>query len=217
MSEDVIVSTAKLLLIGILIIVVFSIIVIQQVWGNGSIEWIFKLATGGGTPPAPDALVLENAIECSYYRCANGCNSNQVKKVKYSASGVSFDCSDFCKQEWTDTKTIDGKICDGNSKNHPVTADVLTTKGEKLSKDKVDFAACFIEVDTCGTGFTIPKYVVVGKSSVKKDTETTMTCAVDPQLSVSGFSAAIINPDSYKIWTVNNFLVGGQTTYVCGT
>ena len=62
---------------------------------------------------APQALVLEAAVECSYYRCAQGCESPQT------VDSSIFPCrTDFCNATWTDTGKPDGKICDANAKPH---------------------------------------------------------------------------------------------------
>jgi hypothetical protein len=78
---------------------------------------LFKAGTQGSTilPTVPESLELEEAIACSYYRCTEGCASPQVRDT------VILNCrTEFCKPQFTDSGTADGKVCGDNSKNHPV-------------------------------------------------------------------------------------------------
>jgi len=77
-------------------------------------------------PNTPEALELEQAIGCSYWRCVEGCNSPIVRELE----SETFKCrTEFCKPEFTDTKTPEGKICDENAKAHPVLATVPSGTG----------------------------------------------------------------------------------------
>lgn len=80
---------------------------------------------------APEAVALEQAIACSYLRCAEGCASPKI-----AALDVIQCKTDFCNPEWTDTKKTDGKICDDNAKAHPVTATVASVGGELVQASK---------------------------------------------------------------------------------
>jgi hypothetical protein len=196
-------------------VVVLCLIFLVIITPNLNIlDILSKLLTGGGTPPAPEAVVLQYALQCSYYRCVKGCNSDEVKRLKYSATENSFDCSEFCKPEFTDTGTADGKVCDDNAKANPVTAEVVASGGEKISLDKLNFAFCLTKVDSCGSGVNYPNFVFIEKSSVKDETKIACRASGNP---LSGFSAAIINDGSYKIWTTSYQIIGGWATYVCST
>ena len=210
-------------LVAILIVLIVLAVGVYFIWNyiakNANIDLNpFNWGAGGSTPNAPEAIVLENAIKCSYYRCVNGCNSDDVKKLQYDVGGLSFDCLKFCDPAWTNNGKSDGKICDDSAKQHPVIASVGAKGGEKITTNKINFAACFEETDTCGLGYTIPKYIVIEKAAVLENTETKIYCALPGNRgSVPGFSALVINQGSYKIWTTSYSALGnGQATYICG-
>jgi hypothetical protein len=168
------------------------------------------------TPNAPEAVVLQKAIQCSYYRCIYGCSSDQVKQVQYSFGGVSFDCSQFCKPEYTDTKTADGKVCDDNSKNNPVTAEVVSSNGEKISIDKLGFSPCMVESDTCGGQSGGAPFIFVQKSAITENTETTIQCGTQLKpVQNTAFNTAVMNQGKYQIWTTSGQGWSGDLTYVC--
>ena len=81
---------------------------------------------------ATEATVLEQAIACSYWRCAEGCGSPLVHDTE------TFKCkSDFCNPQWTDTGKPDGKICFDNAKKHPVNVILPTSTelGQVITQD----------------------------------------------------------------------------------
>jgi len=176
---------------------------------------LLSLFNAGNTPNAPDAITLEAAIQCSFYRCTEGCASDNVKKLKNPTGGVPFDCSSFCQEDWTDTKKPDGKVCDDNAKAHPVTADVLQTtyNGEKLSLSNIGFSPCIGESTSCGSPEKgRPKFIYIETNSVAPNTETKKGCMYS-----SGFQSLVVIPGSYKVWTTSRSFLGdtGQATYVC--
>ncbi|PIX51079.1 MAG: hypothetical protein COZ52_00760 [Candidatus Aenigmarchaeota archaeon CG_4_8_14_3_um_filter_37_24] len=65
---------------------------------------------------------IQKAIDCSYYRCKEGCGSSKIEDLTWGDDdGVEKSCkTDFCKQEWTDTKKEDGKICGDDAKMNPI-------------------------------------------------------------------------------------------------
>jgi len=75
---------------------------------------------------------LENAMKCAYYRCTNGCDSNEVKSLTATWSDPQthndVSCADFC--------TTGQTICNEDSLNNPVRIDI----GEKayLAQDKLN-------------------------------------------------------------------------------
>ena len=93
------------------------------------------IGMGGGPPPEmyePAKNVIE-AIQCSYYRCLKGCNSEEVKIID---EDYGFDCkAQYCDDEHKGLQDNQGKICGENSKKYPVVAKVLETKGEILNKE----------------------------------------------------------------------------------
>ena len=204
-------------IIVFLILLVFGIIwVLQKLAPYLNIDSVFPWMWGQNTPSGPEAVTLQFALQCSYYRCVDGCDSDQVKRLKYSAEGIFFDCSDFCRAEFTDTGTLAGKICDDKAKTNPVAVSVLSSDGEVISLDKLKFAKCIIETDSCGSAAGFSQLVLVERSIVKPNTETVMNCATGHSL--AGISKAIINVGSYKIWTnTPNALGIGGATHLCAS
>jgi len=81
----------------------------------------------------PESVDLENAMKCTYYRCVNGCDSDQVKSLTATWSDPQtrsdVSCADFC----TPGKTI----CNADSKNNPVRIDILEKKAY-ISQDTMN-------------------------------------------------------------------------------
>jgi len=102
----------------------------QSLW-----DYIKELFITTNEITGPRAELLVDAIKCSYYRCDEGCNSQEVRKMsdKSYVDENSWNCSDYCKPEWTDTGTINGKICNDNSKYHPV---IVSIKYEGIIERK---------------------------------------------------------------------------------
>ena len=116
---------------------------------------------GGG--PGQEFIVLEAAIECSYYRCMEGCDSDEVKGISWSG----IDCLDFCVEE--EYKDGEGRICGDNAKNYPI---IVQGEGS-IFKDKIDF-----EVDCLTPGMMDPMdvediYVMVENEIVSDTSENT--------------------------------------------
>jgi len=211
------VTTQLIALILFVIVLAFIIVFLgSKIFPNTNIDFIFSWFTSGttgNTPIAPEAIVLQNAIKCSYYRCVNGCNSEEVKRLKYSEEGSFFDCSEFCKPEFTDTKTPEGKICDDRAKSNPVLARVGSSDGEKITFEKLNFAKCIVKVAGCDISSAASKIIFLEKCSIKENTETNSMCG---QIHGVGINAVIIEPKSYKIWTSSpDFLGNGGSTFVC--
>ena len=71
----------------------------------------------------PEALELEDAISCSYWRCVEGCASPMTRNTE------NFQCKEFCNPEWTDNGQTNGKICGDSAKEHPVEVSLLASSG----------------------------------------------------------------------------------------
>ncbi|MBU5688652.1 MAG: hypothetical protein KQA41_00275 [Candidatus Aenigmarchaeota archaeon] len=81
---------------------------------------------------------LEMAVECSYYRCKEGCNSDVIDKLRKE----DFNCRDFCLKEWQDEE---GKICNDNSFYHPV----IVKNIKKYDYTESDFGSkCVLKIDS---------------------------------------------------------------------
>jgi hypothetical protein len=161
---------------------------------------------------------LELAVECSEYRCTEGCDSINVKKIKTNK----FDCSEFCLPEWQDENK---KICGDNAIKHPVIIENFGTR--TFSKD--DFAVdCIIQKDGLDLGFigdiwnTVtrdkiggPKYIVVDKNLVKEPkTETCFVAWTPFPNSLVSFS---LDPSKkINLFTVHRSWIGfsSTTTYL---
>lgn len=203
-----------LILAAVFVLAIFFLVIIAP--NLGILDFVSALLQGQGTPPAPEAVMLQKALECSYYRCFKGCDSNEIKKLKYSSEGLFFDCLEFCKQEFTDTGETDGKVCDENAKEHPVTVEVTSSGGEKISSENLKFFTCMQETNTCDTGKDLPNFLYVDKSALKENTQTSVSCSWPGSVRIQGFSAAIISEGAYKIWTHSyDILSGGGDTRLC--
>lgn len=65
-----------------------------------------------------DAINLKAAIECSYYRCKEGCDSKKVASIQWSDDSGQYSCKeDFCSGSWVPT---DKKVCGNQAKLYPV-------------------------------------------------------------------------------------------------
>lgn len=212
-------SLLGIFIIGIIILVIFAAIAIILILPNLGINFVFEWLQGAGTS-APEAIVLQNAIQCSFDRCVYGCNSDQVKNLKYSIGGNFFDCTQFCKPEWTNTGIIDGKICDDKAKANPVVAYVASNQGEKISLSKLSFAPCILQTDKCSPTTDFQKVIYIEQSIAKENSATTATCPIKlPQTEgILGISSIVIKQGTYKIWTNSYYqLSRGQATYVCSS
>lgn len=199
-----------------IILLVFAFVILwYKIAPNLGLGFLNGFIQGSNpTEHVPESIILESAIKCSFYRCVSGCNSDDVKNIKYSSGAYSFDCSNFCKSEFTDTGSIDGKICDDKSKTNPVVAQVVLSNGEQIYMSNLTFANCIMETDGCNFPNGIQKFVYVPKSSVKENTETAITCPARKQ----GFNSLVVLQGTYKIWTDSyDFVRGGQATYICGS
>jgi len=93
--------------------------------------------------------VLESMIKCSYYRCKEGCDSNEVMGLEWKNwYGEEVKCKDFCElDEWKDA---DGKICNLNSFQYPV--EMGNYKSKKIvTKNDLEVFQCFLPQE--GNGF----------------------------------------------------------------
>lgn len=75
---------------------------------------------GGGEEYLPTGNPLEEAIKCAWWRCTEGCES--IKEKSWNV----INCE--CKSGWDENH--DGKICESESKKHPLEFEVA---------DSVDF------------------------------------------------------------------------------
>lgn len=102
-----------------------------------------------------------NAIECSYFRCVEGCKSPRVASI--TDLGPSPDnplktqtCKvDFCKPEYTDTGTEEGRVCGELSQKNPVKIEV----SKELRIAKQDFKlkpalGCILSPDASFSAFS---------------------------------------------------------------
>lgn len=113
-------------LIGVLLLVVIVVVVLSIIifrggsWGSSTIPNIIDQWFGTASP---EEKTLIEAMACTYYRCTEGCTSGLVKTAIWEdENGDKVSCLEsFCKGEWRDS---DGKICDENSRAHPVEVSV---------------------------------------------------------------------------------------------
>jgi hypothetical protein len=159
---------------------------------------------GGAATPKPTSY-LEAAIVCSYYRCTEGCDSKQVKKIDMDFSGRGFNCTDFCKQG----KNSEGKICDDNAMKNPIS---VTIGGkEDVSKQNLGFAVCITEQEKID-GAPAPDFVNIDKRGIDQSSKEQDYCRVEEH-PIPGMKKVSIKGGTYYIWTHSRTFVGtwGQT------
>lgn len=160
----------------------------------------------------PEAVSLEQAIACSHLRCVEGCLS--ARKLDTDT----FQCSQFCNADWTDTKKSDGKICGDNAKAHPVEAIVASTNGEIVDKSKLTqltqgihpIASISYAGNDCSPG------VGIFAASIEKDTslQTSGNCGIGCFEQVLVASNSQTSSEKYYIWTMDQTQANlGQTSF----
>jgi len=189
--------------LGVLILIILSLL-LWQAWLSAQKVPIL----------APDAVVLQQAIACSYFRCSKGCASLEVK------DNDMFKCkSQFCNPEWTDTKKPDGKICGSNSKLHPVVVTVSSSGGEKLTATSLEqlgpgedgLNSLSQSGDNCKSG-VFERGVIIDKNA------SLITNTAGTSLTPSAYlSEVLVDQGKYDIWTETlfNFGFNSMTTTVC--
>jgi hypothetical protein len=149
---------------------------------------------------------LENAIKCAYYRCAKGCNSNEVQSFTAvwpdPQTHNDASCADFCKS---------GKstICNSDAQNNTVNVDI----GEKsyLSEEllkKLVGSTCITTNPLGGLpadAVIITSYSTIDQDSIK-DTQT--TCSLQEPRPLVSYTSLNLLPGKYGIFMYND---GGRT------
>jgi hypothetical protein len=113
------------------------------------------------------SLTLQEAIECSYLRCKEGCGYVNSLEWKY------FPCRDYCDTKNAVTKKFmdaDNKVCDWNALQYPVVFDPNTygTTNLKVTKDMVrDEADCIVSEDTDWQTGVVPSIEQISLNSLK--------------------------------------------------
>jgi hypothetical protein len=142
----------------------------------------------GAMPSYLDSI--EQAIECAYWRCKKGCESEKVKSIE--------GCYDlFCDPAWQE----EGRVC---TSKHPVKA--WLKADEKLSKDELGFAECLREeMDP----FRRNKWVYFEPDIVEQiDTEICFGIWVNDELVYKelGFLNGSVQEGVYDVWAERKFL-----------
>lgn len=207
-----------MLAIGILVLLAFFFIDKAYANLNPILPWLGLGQTQSQSQSAVET-VFYDAVRCSYYRCTEGCNGDHVRQLKYNQNGILFDCSDFCKPEMTDTKTINGKICDDSSKNNPVTTSVATTDGQEISLSSLSFAQCIESSNGCN-GAGNSNYIYVDGNYQQQNGHASTGCGFLGL--VSGYKSLTLATGNYHIWTTSAKIlsldeVSGPSVFICGT
>jgi hypothetical protein len=112
----------------------------------GGVQWVEALGSYIITDVFKlyQTSALTEAIKCAYYRCYKGCTY-----AINAADPNYFDCAPFCDPTWTDTKTLEGKICGKNPvPGVDTTIKVFAEKNVELNHKFDDFSNMFIS-STC--------------------------------------------------------------------
>jgi hypothetical protein len=179
----------------IILYIVLPIVVIGLLFFTYAPEGFKSISESLGLLPketgAGKASVLIAAIKCSYYRCVEGCNSDNVKDLKIG----NLKCKeDFCKPGSQDSS---GKVCGDNSKNSPVA--VTLSEDGLLSLDDLSFLTCLklSPKNSCNyMGGNMENTVTVQASAVKEETLVTGGAC-----RYQSYKSFVVKAGSYNVWT----------------
>jgi len=104
---------------------------------------------------------VEKAMQCSYYRCVEGCASIKMEEKKWTDGNDQVTCNDFCNNLpckiednnladcYTDTNKL--TVCGWHAKKYPVS--VSTSKEPSITKSHItDVATCIVTSDSTSSG-----------------------------------------------------------------
>ncbi|HKZ45437.1 MAG TPA: hypothetical protein VJ343_01910 [archaeon] len=137
---------------------------------------------------AAEIANFQNAMECAYHRCTEGCNNmpQEIKDLEICVEMEDGACKDEepkkCKEDFCDPfKDSQSKVCDGNAMAHPVTVSISTSV--EIDRDfmvklfgrasygpddqySVQFAQTDCEIPKSLAGNVVPYQLVVPYSAV---------------------------------------------------
>jgi|GEM_PF-6605746 hypothetical protein len=149
MSKGIHVSTLIGLIIAVLILILFAPMLIRAAKG----VWDQILQALGIVKPT----ALEKAIECSYYRCIEGCLSYKVTdEIEWEDNGRTVKCNEFCNIP-DEFRPSDNKICGWIAMQYPVELSSFSSDkeiGKQIGDIKFD---CIIPGDSSKIGLNQQK------------------------------------------------------------
>ncbi|OGW54475.1 MAG: hypothetical protein A2Y81_11760 [Nitrospirae bacterium RBG_13_43_8] len=183
----------------IIVVIVLSIILIRgQAWGIDTIPGMIDQWFGTSSP---EEKTLIKGMACAYYRCIEGCASGLVKTAIWEDDdGNKISCLEsYCKDEWRDS---DGKICDDNSRAHPVEISV----SESITLIPGGFFNAINPVEECtksagGMGYAGTQWVFVDENL---------------KAGYCGKERCEMIATTYYIWMDDGWL-GSKVTIICST
>jgi len=161
MSKGIHVSTLIGLIIAVLILILFAPMLIRA----AKAVWDQILQALGLVKPS----ALEKAVECAYYRCAEGCLSYKVTdEIEWEENGRIVKCNEFCNVPKEFRGTND-EICGWNALQYPVEIKVEndTEVGKKI--DDINFD-CITTDDSSwgfGSGAKDRTFIFINKNLLK--------------------------------------------------
>jgi len=206
---------AEKLIEMVLVLVIIGIVLFMTVpqvsaWIKNT---VFNPLTGQGIPiGTEEATILEEAISCSYARCAYGCGSQQVKAISIGEINE-------CQKNYCDDMKLSGKVCGQNAAKNPVKVTVLTSQALDKSKTTTEKTSCMVTSDGC-YGYTINGvtgekgwiFIQKGATTDKAWEEEKCNTIVPYLYQISGYSKILIDAGNYNVWTDDQ---GG--TVVCNS
>jgi hypothetical protein len=149
MGKGIAVSTVAYLVIAVVIIIFLLPILIR----SAGAVWDQILRGLGITKPT----ALEKAIECSYYRCIEGCRSYKVTdEIEWEDNGRTVKCNEFCNIP-DEFRPSDNKICGWIAMQYPVELSNFSSDkeiGKQIGDIKFD---CIIPGDSSKIGLNQQK------------------------------------------------------------
>jgi hypothetical protein len=200
-----------LLVIGIAAALVIVFVVAYPSFLKNYNVWANLWGNLGGPPK--QSTDFENAMKCAYYRCAKGCDSNEVKSLTATWSdpqtGNQVSCTDFCSAGQT--------ICNEDSINNPVRIDI----GEKAYLDQSqlssDLGIYCIEPPEYQGRLPVPLAVVITSSdSIDQSsiTNSHSVCSLGTILAgTNALSSLNLNPGKYIVYVSSVVSGVAKNTY----
>lgn len=188
----------------ILVIVVIGIILFMTVPQVS--DWIknnvFNPLTGAGIPlGSEEAALLEQAVQCSYARCVDGCGTPATKNIDVGQINN-------CDTTYCVPFQQNGKVCGQNAASHPIPTVLLDSQVLDKSKTTTTTPSCMMTSDGC-YGYTVSGvtgekgWVFIQKSATtdKAWEEETCNTIIPYAYTITGYSKILIDAGRYNVWT----------------
>ena len=190
----------------ILVVVVIGVVLFLTVPSvSGWIKsYVLNPLSGQGVPlGTEEAVTLEVAVKCSYYRCFDGCGNDRVKNIDIGTKN--------CDKDYCVPFQQNGRVCGDNARNNPIKAILLkdqTLDKSKIKREKENLGFCIITSNGCspqkGNG-----WIYIEKDATTEKAWEEDKCVTIPIIGeVTGYSRIVINAGRYDVWTNDAYGTG---------